>query len=311
MDAGPPLAVQRVVLLGFGDFERHALDSYLRLSGSRRPSFEQVESLQDADFVIADADHVDVLATVQQAGRTQDTVFIGSVAPDGALGWTMRPIDPIQVFRELEAAVAIRHSATLPAATPLAAAAEPDDPAPAAEVPDESASTPEAGNDRSTRRAGDATPPPVALLVDDSEIALRFLQRQLHALGMRTECAGSSEFALELLAQQRFDAVFLDLDLGPGSELDGLMLCQHLKQSARAAGEAAPRVLMVSAHHGATNRVRATFAGCDAFLGKPLDEEALKRALRQLGLLPGGDPGHRLRRRHRAPTSGPIPLSSS
>jgi len=305
MGADQPLAAQRVVLLGFGDFERHALASYLRLSGGKRPVFEQVERLQDADYAIADADHHEVLDTVLAAGRAQDTVFIGSVAPDGALGWAMRPIDPMQVFRELEAAVAIRHSASMPAAQGA--------PAPSAKAagnPSVGPAPPEADADRSTRRAGDAAPPPVALLVDDSEIALRFLQRQLHALGLRTECANSSARAAQLLAQQRFDAVFVDLDLGPDSDIDGLMLCQQLKKAPRAEGEPAPRVLIVSAHHGATNRVRGTFAGCDAFLGKPLDDEVLRRTLRQLGLLPGTDPGHRLRRRDRVPTSGPMPLSN-
>jgi CheY-like chemotaxis protein len=255
-------AAQRVLLLGFGEFERHALASYLRLSGSRLPSYEQVESISDADFVIADADHPAAIDTVLAADRAADTMFIGALAPDGALGWAMRPIDPLQVFRELDAAYALRQAGTGPTTTSGATL------------------------DAPMRRAGDVVSPPSALVVDDSEIALRFLQRQLNGFGLRTETAPQSTRALQLLAQQRFDVVFLDVDLGPQSEMDGLALCQHLKQAHRPPGTGLPpKVVMVSAHNSPTDRVRGTFAGCDAYLAKPLDDESLRQQLRQLGLV--------------------------
>jgi len=277
----------RVVLLGFGEFERHALASYLRLSNSRTPSYEQVHSVADADFVIADADHPGVIDIVLADDRAADTVFIGSLAPERALGWAMRPIDPLQVFREISAAVALRRqdSATAPTTTSPGTL------------------------DAPTRRAGDVTAPPIALVVDDSEIAVRFLQRQLESLGLRTETATDSARAVRLLSQQRFDIVFLDVDLGPNSEVDGLALCQRLKRAHRPPGSGLPpKVAMVSAHDSATDRVRGTFAGCDAYLGKPLDDLVLQRELRRLGVL--ADPAPvRSSRRHREgkPTSGPTP----
>jgi CheY-like chemotaxis protein len=323
MDAFEPPAVQRVVLLGFGDFERHALASYLRLTAKRVPSFRQVETLADADFVIADADDPAVVAAIRAARRAGDTVFIGLVAPDGALGWTMRPIDPLQVFRELGAAVAMRH-------LPVAAVARPAQDSQRGGLDsqtgaldsgsgsldsqsgalDSGSGALDAG-ERGARRAGDAVAPPLALLVDDSDIALRFLQRQLNALGLRTECAPHSARALELLAQQRYDVVFLDVDLGPASELNGLSLCQHLKRQRRDAEPRPTRLIIVSAHASATDRVRGTFAGCDGYLAKPLDDEELRRLLRGLGLLSGPDPSRPRRWRDGVPTSGPIPLSGS
>jgi CheY-like chemotaxis protein len=291
---GPP---RKVVLLGFGDFERHALASYIRLSIHRGTPFEQVPTLADADFAIADADLPAAVNEVRAAARAGDTVFIGSVAPEGALGWAMRPIDPLHVFRELDAAGVLRHIEPTPA---------PRDPVPA-DADGSAAAAPGA------RRAEDTAPVPLALLVDDSDIALRFLQRQLHELGFRTETASHSTRALDLLAQRRFDIVFLDVDLGPLSDLDGLALCQHLKRRGAggqaAAGGAPPRVVIVSAHHAATDRVRGSFAGCDAYLGKPLDDAELRRVLRQLGLQSGADPAPRKRLRDGVPTSGPIPLA--
>ena len=80
-----PLPPQKVALLGFGDFERHALASYMRLSTRRLPEYRQVDTLAEADFVIADADHPIVIDAVRAARRAGDTVFIGHTAPDGAL----------------------------------------------------------------------------------------------------------------------------------------------------------------------------------------------------------------------------------
>ena len=275
-------AARRVALLGFGDFERSALVSYLRLSGSRVPAYQEAASLASADYVIADADHAGTLDTVLGADRVADTVFIGSLAPEGALAWMMRPIDPLQVFREIDATASLRHSQalaaraeTLPATAPAPAPAHSPAPPAAAALAERSLA----------RRAGDLSAPTAALLVDDSEIALRYLERQLQALGLRTETAATSQRALELLAQRRYDVVFLDVDLGPHSGLDGLALCQHIKrQPQSAARPAAPVVVMVSAHAAATDRVRGSFAGCDAYLAKPLDDDALRRSLRTLGL---------------------------
>jgi two-component system, cell cycle response regulator len=269
-----PMQAQRVLLIGFGDFERQALTSYLRFAGTRVPAYEQVEDITTADFVIADADHPGAIDEVMAADRGADTVYIGSLAPEGALAWAMRPIDPLQVFRELDAAVALRHFKHAPP-PPLHTSSGPVPLTPLAE-----------DDSQPHRRATDVSTGPLALLIDDSEIALRFLQRQLAALGLRTETAVNSQAALAQLAQQRFDAVFVDLDLGPDSAMDGFALCQHLKRQQRPHGTGLPpRVVIVSAHGSATDRVRGTFAGCDAYLTKPIKEETMLGQLRLLGLV--------------------------
>ena len=288
MSAASASAPQGVALLGFGAFERSALASYLRLSGIRVPAYQQADLLDDAQFVIADADQAGVLDAVLAADRVADTVFIGSLAPDGALAWMMRPIDPLQVFRELDATVAVRHA--------QAQAAEP--PAPRAATAEAALATtplaaPETAAPKTSvvfkrgpaRRSDDLSAPTTALLVDNSELTLRLLERQLQALGLRTDTAPHSQRALELMASKRYDVVFLEVDLGPHSELDGLALCQQIKRQLRPPNPAAaPMVVMVSAHASATDRVRGSFAGCDAYLALPLDDEALRRSLRTLGL---------------------------
>jgi len=256
----------RVALQGFSAFERNALASCFRLARGSTPGYEAVDSLDHAEFVIADADHPGVVDAVMQAGRVGDAIFVGSAAPEGAAAWTMRPIDPLYVMRELDAMAALRHPAPAPAPTRRA--------------------TP---RDAPGRRAADlpAAPAPPGtdvLLVDDSDVALRLLERELTLLGLQTQRAHTSGEALQHLAAHRYAAVILDVDLGDASELDGMSLCQQLKRAHRELGTRAPAVVMLTVHDEPVNRVRGTLAGCDAYLVKPLDVALLARTLRELGL---------------------------
>lgn len=248
----------RVALLGFSDFERSTLASYFRLAARRSPSYLLVPTGDESDFILADADHAPSVQLVLATDRLGQTVFVGSQAPAGAVAWMMRPIDPLHVMRELDAM-------RLPA-VPGAAV----EPAPASSTP----SSPPA-------------PAASALLVDDSPIALRFLASRLQPWGLAVETAGNSGKAIERLAQHNYDFVFLDVELGPDSELDGLALCQHIKRHHPLAGS---MLVMVSAHHSELDRVRGTLAGCDAYLGKPLQAAELERLLVRHGLKPPSAP---------------------
>ena len=134
---------------------------------------------------------------------------------------------------------------------------------------------------RPTPAAPPPRPTPRALLVDDSALALRFLHTRLLPWGLEVDEADGSARAIEMLAQRPYDLVFLDVELGEASALDGLALCQHIKQSAAIVNAA---VVLVSAHHSELDRVRGALAGCDAYLGKPLDEVELARVLVRQGL---------------------------
>ncbi len=291
-----------VALQGFSAFERSALGSYFRLAARREPAYEQVDTLAECQFVVTDADQPAAVAAVLQAGRVGESVFIGSHAPEGATAWMMRPIDPLHVLRELDAMVMLKSNERAPLvglgngsapaigrAAPRPAAAGP---VPARRASDDGSGFVVLGDLRASSRSAQpaaATRGHEALLVDDSEIALRFLETRLQRQGLATQRAGTSGRALELLSQKSFDIVFLDVELGPASELDGLMLCQHIKRQHRPAGGGPPPVVvMVSAHHSELDRVRGMLAGCDAYIGKPLDVAALRGLLEQHGVLPAG-----------------------
>lgn len=124
---------------------------------------------------------------------------------------------------------------------------------------------------------------PRVLLVDDSEVALQFLRLRLVPYGLSCDCATNADQAQDLLSRQTYGMVFLDVDLGPSSRLDGLDLCHGVCHRGQFVGDRAPVVVMVSAEHGPVQRVRGTLAGAQSFLGKPLDRMVLDALLQELG----------------------------
>jgi CheY-like chemotaxis protein len=305
-----------VCLLGFSDFERRALAMQFGLTGTRQPSYALVATPQEARFLVVDADAKSAVQRALDAGRLADALFVGAgAAPAGALARLKRPIDALSLLRELDAAV-LRLMG--PAAFALAAA--PDKPAPPVAAPKKPAApmqprTPPLARPSAPAADGNGTMPGLldsqlseladlfpdrtpadngapkapakeprcdALLVDDSEIALRFLEIKLGELGLRSRTATHSDAALEQLSQHEFKYVFLDVELGQASRMDGLALCRHIKRMR--SGSRPPVVAMVSAHATQTDRVRGSLAGCDAYLGKPLVADELRAVV---GLRPG------------------------
>ena len=249
-----------VALQGFSDFERRAMASFFRLAQERAPAYEQAASPAESDFIIADADHAGDVAAVRESRRLQDTVFIGAAAPDGSVAWLPRPIEPTHIVRELDMLLEQR----------LASLDEPQDNG------DWVSSGP------SELMGADGLPAKDVLVVDDSRVALKFLQARLQGLGYRVHLAHDATQALERLASQAFSLVFLDVGLGPEGSVDGFAVCQHIKQRKEHPGGIAPAVLMVTGRSGSMDRVRGDLAGCDAYLTKPLMEDEFMATLRQL-----------------------------
>ena len=61
-----------------------------------------------------------------------------------------------------------------------------------------------------------------------------------------------------------------------------MKLCHDLKRDPQFAGATRPKIVIVGAEPRATERVRGTLAGCDAYLGKPLVESEFMDTLRRL-----------------------------
>jgi len=211
---------------------------------------------------------------VVQAGRVDSAVFIGAGAPDDAIARAPRPIEPMQILRELDQLVAQRRLMRGEEPPSVSVDLLLDDVA----APSRPMALAAAGLEPVVWAAGDGGGRAV-LVVDDSPIARAFLDTRLQRLGYAVQLASSGEEALALAEQRSYAIVFLDVVLGGADKLDGLQVCRMLKQRAAAHGRPAPRVLIVSGHGAATDRVRGSLVGCDAYLVKPLVDAELIDAI--------------------------------
>src|SRR6266545_3611341 len=100
------------------------------------------------------------------------------------------------------------------------------------------------------------------LIVDDEAAIRESLQGVLEDEGYKAEAAESGEACMEMLHQQSFDVVVLDIWL-PG--MDGLRTLQNIRELGNG-----PEVIIISGHATIETAVRATKLGAFDFLEKPL-----------------------------------------
>ncbi len=120
------------------------------------------------------------------------------------------------------------------------------------------------------------------LVVDSTPIARKFLMQRLQGLGYEVHGAEHGELALAMIEQRAFAIVFLELALTPRHGIDGLSVCQAIKQMPDHPNGIVPAVVMTTGHAGPMDRVRGSLAGCDAYLTKPLIEADFLAALREV-----------------------------
>jgi PAS domain S-box-containing protein len=123
--------------------------------------------------------------------------------------------------------------------------------------------------------------PARVLLVEDNES--NWLLFELYLKGSPHTCrlALCGEEALEILAAERFDLVFMDIEM-PG--LGGLETTRRLRAMEGLRGAARTPVVALSAHVLAPEREAARAAGMDDFLAKPFSRAELLSAIeRQTG----------------------------
>jgi two-component system, cell cycle response regulator len=126
------------------------------------------------------------------------------------------------------------------------------------------------GNSRPMNIDEDATLDHI-LVVDDSDIALKFMRNRLTRFGFRTDLVNSGEEALGRLNLRPYKFVFLDVMM---EGLDGYQTCRAIKQRKYTEGKP-PVVVMLTSRGGTIDKIRGTLAGCDAYLTKPLNERDL------------------------------------
>jgi CheY-like chemotaxis protein len=119
--------------------------------------------------------------------------------------------------------------------------------------------------------------PATALVVDDSPVAQNYLRNRVLAMGLQCDVASSGDEALLLIAQRHYAVVLLDIHM---QGIDGYQTCRAIKHFK--GGPAVSQVIMTSSKTSTIDKIRATLAGCDGYLTKPISDVALARALSAL-----------------------------
>ncbi len=274
-----------VSLVGFSAFERSTLEAFFRLAARRSPSYAHVADASQANLVLVDADKADALAHPQATPAR--SVYIGARGRDGQLGHMPRPINMMALLRLLDACIArapqtAELSTTAAAPVTVTATAVPLAPVPTApkvvELPSPRThkTVPARLDDGGPKGEPLTSRLDNILVVDDSDIALRFMANCLGRFGFEVHLSRSGEEALNRVAQEHFEFVFMDVTM-PG--LDGYQTCKLIKKRPYNNGRQPPTVVMLTSRGGLVDKMRGTLSGCDAYLTKPLQQEALMKVI--------------------------------
>ncbi|MGB2536248.1 two-component system response regulator GlrR [Hafnia paralvei] len=109
------------------------------------------------------------------------------------------------------------------------------------------------------------------LLVDDDPSLLKLLGMRLSSEGLRVTTAESGHDALRVLGREQIDLVISDLRM---DEMDGMALFAEIQKR-----QPGMPVIILTAHGSIPDAVAATQQGVFGFLTKPVDRDALYKAI--------------------------------
>ena len=123
-----------------------------------------------------------------------------------------------------------------------------------------------------------ASPPCRVLIVEDNRMNQIIAREMVTALGLQPVVVSSGEEALLSCEQQAPDLVLMDIQM-PG--MDGLEATRHLRAMQASGKLARFPILALTAHAMASDRQASLDAGLDEHLTKPVQLDALRRAIDQ------------------------------
>ena len=293
--------VVNISLFGFAPFEATTFGSFFKLAGRRDTVYKIVDAPASAKiFLINSNAHLPTASVLASLLPGQKVLFVGQPDPTGVWPCAPRPIRLTTVLGLLDATSMA--SDDIPASkseTSLYEKPEPVRPVqpviPAVVTAAVKAvqSSVTLGRGQGQYRSSDfaasnfmGLAKPIEqdstsqqydeiLIVDDSDVALKFMQNRLTRYGFRARLARSGEEALSRVAAENYKFVFMDVMM---DGLDGYQTCRAIKQKKYSAGKA-PIVVMLTSRGGSIDKIRGGLAGCDAYLTKPLNEAELLKVL--------------------------------
>ena len=257
-----------VLFVGFGEIQLELARRFLSYRGMSEMIDVRAEqgATGAVDGYVINTDDLSAVSRLALHVRTnpKPVLSVGTVAAPGSTVFVPGSFKPATADRLKEMmtgrsqAFASRHGPTAPAtrsATPVRQ------------------HSPSANKVLSFPRAAAHSLNAMVLVVDDSDIVRRTMLRKINDYGHTTDLAANGEEAMAMLLGNKYRVIFLDVMM-PG--LDGLEICKRIKRSAEYKGTA---VYMLTSKDGMFDRVRATMAGCDGYLVKPLESKKLQAVL--------------------------------
>jgi PAS domain S-box-containing protein len=126
---------------------------------------------------------------------------------------------------------------------------------------------------------GAAERPLRLLLAEDNAVNQKLARRLLEKRGHQVVAVGNGREALEILEQQPFDAVLMDVQM---PEMDGLEATAAIRGREKGTGRHVPIVAM-TAHAMKGDRERCLEVGMDAYVSKPLQAQELFQVVEGVG----------------------------
>jgi two-component system cell cycle response regulator len=116
---------------------------------------------------------------------------------------------------------------------------------------------------------------PAILVVDSDYDTVMDIAAELSGSGYRVDQARTVAQALEMIQQERYNCVIIETQL---PDEDAYEVCRQLRQ-AREQDKRRTASIILTSSRSTMDRVRGAMAGCDAYLGKPVQSDRLIRAL--------------------------------
>jgi two-component system, cell cycle response regulator len=296
-----------ILPIGFSSFEKSTIETFFRLAGRRAPHWGLTARSSEARVILFNATSQQDIESFRSLVATwQKVIIVGD--SDYGTGWAVLPrpikltsilglLDTVAQDAELKVAVTapvVELAAAKPNATDVFASvtAKVDMPVPMvvvnkpsfvqspAMVPMNEAPSYASSKQKSAALGhqpvgGVSTTVGTVLIVDDSDIALKYMQNRLRHFGYESDMARSGDEALAMVASKSYQFVFLDVMM---QGLDGYQTCRSIKSNKARRGPA-PVVVMLTSRGGTIDKIRGTMAGCDAYMTKPLNEKQLTSVL--------------------------------
>lgn len=116
----------------------------------------------------------------------------------------------------------------------------------------------------------------LAFIIDDNRLIAKSLGQMLNLLGYEVQSAFGSLMGIQMLNQITPDLILLDLHM---QGVNGIEVCRYIRRDARLAHVP---VIAISSDNQEVMISGVREAGANFFLGKPIEFEALEKAVRQI-----------------------------